>query len=158
MIDAARQSGNLPKRVYRKLRALQAAEFVHEAEAEEQAAAPPATAEAADAKLADHLGTAAMAMAMGFLSMRRGEAVDAAKDPDRSPESTVGHAELMSRIKEAIAERPEQERTLLTRHYFDDMTFEEAAKELGLSKSWASRLHARALEGVVKSLRRSGTL
>ena len=40
MIDAARQSGNLPKRVYRKLRALQAADRVHDAANEELAAAP----------------------------------------------------------------------------------------------------------------------
>lgn len=151
MIDGVRQSGNLPKRVYRKLRALQDADFVHEAASEEQV---PATPEAADAKIGDQLGSAAMAMAVGFLAMRQTDALEAAKDPDHSPESNVGHAELLARVKEAIAERPEQERVLLTRHYFDDVTFEEAAKELGLSKSWASRLHARAIEGVARSLKR----
>lgn len=155
MIDAVRQSGNVPKRVYRKLRALQAADQAIDGASEEQAAAPPATAEAADAKLDDQLATAAMAAAMGFLAMRSSEALERAKDPDRSPESSVGHAELIDRIKRAIEERPEQERTLLTRHYFDDVTFEEAARELGLSKSWASRLHARAIEGVARSLKRS---
>ena len=34
----------------------------------------------------------------------------------------MGQAELIRRIKEAIAERPEQERALLTRHYVDDVT------------------------------------
>ena len=61
----------------------------------------------------------------------------------------------MARVREAIAERPEQERVLLTRHYFDDVTFEEAARELGLSKSWASRLHSRAIEGLARSLKRA---
>jgi RNA polymerase sigma factor for flagellar operon FliA len=155
MLDAARQSGGLPKRVYRKLRAIEAADLIHEASNEENAANPPPNADAADAKLSDQLATAAMAMAMGFLSMRRGEALEQAQDPDRSPESSVGHAELIERIRSAIAERPDQERALLMRHYFDDVTFEEAAKELGLSKSWASRLHARAVEGLARSLRRS---
>jgi RNA polymerase sigma factor for flagellar operon FliA len=155
MIDSMRQNGSLPKRVYRKLRALQAAEHVHEAAAEE--ATPPAP-EAADAKLGDQLGTAAMAMALGFLSMRQNEALDHAKDPDHSPESNVGHAEILAKIKEAIAERPEQERVLLTRHYFEDVTFEEAARELGLSKSWASRLHTRAIEAIGRHLKRSGAL
>ena len=155
MIDAARHGGNLPKRVYRKLRALQAVDRVHEAANDEQAATPPQTPEQADAKLTDQLATAAMAAAVGFLSIRNTEALDRAKDPDHSPESNVGHAELMKRIKEAIAERPEQERILLTRHYFDDVTFEDAAKELGLSKSWASRLHSRAIEGIARSLKRS---
>ena len=151
MIDSVRQGGNLPKRVYKKLRALQAADFVHEAASEE---AMPTTPAAADAKLGDQLGTAAMAMALGFLSMRQTEAIDAAKDPDHSPESNVGHAELLTRVKEAIASLPEAERALLRRHYFDDVTMDEAARELGLSKSWASRLHARAIEGLARSLKR----
>lgn len=155
MIDSVRQSTSLPKRVYRKLRAIQAADRVHDSANEEQAASPPRTPEAADTRLGDQLASAAMAMAIGFLSMRRGDALDLAKDPDRSPESTVGHALLMERVKTAIAALPEQERTLLTRHYFDDMNLEEAAREMGLSKSWASRLHARGIEAVAKSLRRS---
>jgi RNA polymerase sigma factor for flagellar operon FliA len=30
-------------------------------------------------------------------------------------------------------------------YYFADMKLEDAGKKLGLSKSWASRLHARAV-------------
>jgi len=154
MIDSVRQSGNLPKRVYRKLRALQAADLVHDAANEELGAAPPQTPEAADAKLGDQLASAAMAMALGFLAMRNGEALERAKDPDRSPESTVGHAELLMRIKEEIEKLPDQERTLLLRHYFEDVNLDEVARELGLSKSWASRLHARGIETVARSFRR----
>jgi len=155
MIDSVRQNGSLPKRVYRKLRALQAMDHVHEAANEDQAASPPQTPEAADAKLTDQLATAAMAAAMGFLSMRHGEALDHAKDPDRSPESSVGHAELLARIKEAIANLPEQERTLITRHYFEDVQLDEAARELGLSKSWGSRLHSRGIEALARAFKRA---
>lgn len=155
MIDAVRQSGHVPKRVYRKLRALQSADLVHDAANEENAATPPQSPEAADAKLEAQLGTAAMAMAFAFLSMRQGEALEEALDPDHSPESNVGQAELLDHVRAAIAERPEQERMLLMRHYFDDVTFEEAARELGLSKSWASRLHSRAIEAIARSFKRS---
>lgn len=155
MIDAVRSQGNLPRRVYRKLRAMQAADHVHEVAAEEQSASPPATPEAAAEKLRDQLSSAAMAMAIGFLSMKGDEALERARDPDESPEEAVARAELLAKIRAAIAERPDAERTLLERHYFDDVTFEEAAREIGLSKSWASRLHARAIEGVAKSLKRS---
>jgi RNA polymerase sigma factor for flagellar operon FliA len=155
MIDAMRKNGGLPKRVYRKLRAAQAAELVYENAAEEDAAAPADSPEAADAKLSDQLGTAAMAMALGFLTMRRGDAIDDARDPDASPESRVGHAELMDRIRAAIAARPADERRLIERHYFEGATFEEAARELGLSKSWASRLHTRAIEAIARAMRRS---
>lgn len=153
MIDSVRSGGNLPRRVYRKLRAMQAAERVHEVAAEEQAAAPPTTAEAADAKIADQLSSAAMAMAIGFLAMRSGDALDRAEDPSASPEEEVGRAEMLEAVRSAIAERPDAERHLLQRHYFEDVNFDEAARELGLSKSWASRLHARAIEGLARTLK-----
>ena len=156
MIDAVRSHGNLPRRVYRKLRAVQAADRVHENAAEEQAAAPVTTDTDADAKIADELGTAAMAMALGFLTMRSGEALDHAHDTKDTPEEAVGRAELLERIRAAIAERPDAERRLLERHYFEDVQFDETARELGLSKSWASRLHARAIEGVARALKRGG--
>lgn len=155
MIDSVRQSGNLPKRVYRKLRAIQAADNVHEAANEEQATAPATSAENADSRLGDQLASAAMAMAIGFLSMRRGEALEHAEDPDHSPESNVGHAELLARVKSAIAALPDQERTLLTRHYFDEVNLDEAGRELGLSKSWASRLHARGIESIARAFKRA---
>ncbi len=60
MIDSMRTSGGLPKRVYRKLRALQAMDRINEAAIEERAEAPPATPEAADKALTDQLATAAM--------------------------------------------------------------------------------------------------
>ncbi|MDB4937426.1 MAG: polymerase sigma factor for flagellar operon [Labilithrix sp.] len=154
MIDSVRVNGNLPRRVYRKLRALQAADRVHENAAEEQAAAPVTTDVDADAKIGDQLGTAAMAMAIGFLSMRSGDGLERAKDDRATPEEAVGNAELLARIREAIAERPEAERKLLERHYFEDVSFEETARELGLSKSWASRLHSRAIEAVAKAMKR----
>jgi RNA polymerase sigma factor FliA len=153
MIDSVRANGNLPRAVYRKLRAVQAADRVHEALGEEQAAAPPTTAEEADAKITDQLGTAAMAMAIGFLAMRSGDGLERAQDPSASPEEAVGQAQLLEAIRAAIAERPDAERHLLQRHYFEDVNFDEAARELGLSKSWASRLHARAIEGLARSLK-----
>jgi RNA polymerase sigma factor for flagellar operon FliA len=156
MIDGVRQGGNIPRRVYRTLRALQAADTVYENAAEENAAAPPANAETADATLSDTLGTAAMAMALAFLSLRHGDALDLARDEKETPEEEVSRAELIGRIRAAIAERPEAERQLIERHYFGDVSIDEAAREIGLSKSWASRLHARAIEAIQKSLRRDG--
>jgi RNA polymerase sigma factor for flagellar operon FliA len=50
------------------------------------------------------------------------------------------------RVRAAVDALPERERHIMERHYFGDRTLTEAAAELGLSKSWASRLHARAIE------------
>jgi RNA polymerase sigma factor for flagellar operon FliA len=154
MIDAIRSHGNLPRRVYRKLRAIQAGDRVHETAAEEQAASPVTSPEEAAARISEQLGSAAMAMAIGFLAMRSSEALERAHDTHATPEEAVANAELMARIRSAIAERPEAERLLLERHYFEDIPFEQTARELGLSKSWASRLHSRAIEGVARVMKR----
>jgi RNA polymerase sigma factor FliA len=153
MIDGMRSSGNLPRRVDRKLRALQAGDLVHDAAAEEQAASPTTTPEAADQGLADQLGSAAMAMALGFMTMKSTEALEHARDERESPEEQVARAELVQVVRTALADRPEQERRLVERHYFDDLALEEAARELGLSKSWASRLHARAVEAIARAMK-----
>ena len=39
------------------------------------------------------------------------------------------------------------------RHYLEGARFDHVAEELGLSKSWASRLHTRALTRLSKRLR-----
>jgi RNA polymerase sigma factor for flagellar operon FliA len=156
MIDSVRSAGVLPRRVYRKLRAAQAADLVHEATESERSGARPDTPEQADTALRDQLGTAAMAMALSLLTMRSGDAIEKASDPTKDPEEQTAEAELVAKVRQAIDELPNAERHLLQRHYFDDVNFDEAARELGLSKSWASRLHARAIEGLGRSLRNRG--
>lgn len=156
MTEAMRSKGPLPKRVYRKLRAVEAAERIYEVAAEEEAAAPITSPEDADERLEHTLTCAAHAMAVGFLHMRSTEDLlrpveDHASD---SPEDLVAMNEMARIVREAIEERPDNEKTLLIRHYFDEITFDEAAKEIGLSKSWGSRLHARAIEGLARSLKR----
>lgn len=155
MIDGMRAGGGLPRRVYQKLRAMTAADHTYEAKQEELAASPPKTPEEAEAHLKDSLASAAMAMALGFLTMSSGDALDRVGDERELQDEEVARKQLVAKVRAAIEERPEQEKKLLLRHYFDDVTMEEAATELGLSKSWASRLHARAIEGVVKALKRA---
>lgn len=154
MIDAVRSNAALPRRVYRQLRAIEAADRFDEAAQEDSAA--PQTAEAADDKLTSHLAGAAMAMAVGMLTMRSTSEVGDTKDDAETPEEQVAAAELLARVREEIARLPDAERHLVTRHYFDGVNFDEAAREIGLSKSWASRLHARAIEAMARSLRRAG--
>lgn len=48
-------------------------------------------------------------------------------------------------LKRALATLPDKERRLLELYYYEDLSLGAAAEKLGLSKSWASRLHARAV-------------
>lgn len=57
-------------------------------------------------------------------------------------------------LHELIAALPEQEAQLIRGAYFEGLTLQEAGQRLGISKAWASRLHARTLERLGRSLRR----
>ena len=65
--------------------------------------------------------------------------------PD-NPEQALLERERQERVRNALSSLPEPERTLLQGHYLQGRRFDELARELGLSKSWASRLHTRALD------------
>ena len=49
-------------------------------------------------------------------------------------------------MREALTTLSEKERQLMELYYFGDKNLEEAGAQLGLSKSWACRLHARAVD------------
>jgi RNA polymerase sigma factor for flagellar operon FliA len=77
---------------------------------------------------------------------------------DASPEDLLCDAEMLARVRAAVAQLPDQERHMVERHYFEGERLDQAAAALGLSKSWGSRLHARAIQLITQSLQASGDL
>jgi RNA polymerase sigma factor for flagellar operon FliA len=63
-----------------------------------------------------------------------------------APDTAVDSGRMSRRVREAVATLPEKERRLMELYYFADKNLEEAGAEMGLSKSWACRLHARAVD------------
>jgi RNA polymerase sigma factor for flagellar operon FliA len=150
MIDGIRAVGVVPRAMLRELRALQAADRLLGARVEDEAGRPCTDAEAADARLQSYLSEIATAMAIALASQQPDEGPIAP-----TPEERLGEAELARKIREAILRLPDPEKSLVERHYFGDATLEEAARELGLSKSWGSRLHARAIEALTRDMKRN---
>jgi RNA polymerase sigma factor FliA len=64
----------------------------------------------------------------------------------------LGRRRDCGRLKDALARLPKDARRLLELHYYDDLSLQQAARKLGISKSWASRLHARALRELRRGL------
>ena len=66
---------------------------------------------------------------------------------DRVPNAEAGieMGQLGVRVREAMRTLPEKEKRLMELYYFEEKNLEEAGSMLGLSKSWACRLHARAV-------------
>lgn len=84
----------------------------------------------------------------------RDSAIEDADAP--SAVSIVAQREIIERLRELIQQLPRIEQRLLLAIYFEGNTLQEASDRLGVSKSWASRLHANALEQLARSFRRIG--
>jgi RNA polymerase sigma factor for flagellar operon FliA len=62
------------------------------------------------------------------------------------PDAQIELRQETGRLREALTRLPDKERRLMELYYLADKNLEEAGRELGLSKSWACRLHARAVD------------
>jgi RNA polymerase sigma factor for flagellar operon FliA len=63
-----------------------------------------------------------------------------------APDAGLDTGRLGVRVRQAITKLPDRERQLMELYYFGEKNLEEAGGVMGLSKSWACRLHARAVE------------
>jgi len=67
--------------------------------------------------------------------------------------ATAISREINEKLHKLIDELPPEAGTLIRATYFEGLTLQEAGCRLGISKSWASRLHARTLQRLARSLR-----
>jgi RNA polymerase sigma factor FliA len=145
VIDGVRKQGWLRRRAYAKLKAFEAADAVSEPVAEQEAQKPSASAEERAAQVSEILGKISAAYLLSAL----GQGDDATPE---TPEEQVDLVMTRQVVQRDLADLPERERALLQSVYFDGATIEEAGARMGLSKSWASRMHAKALERMRRSL------
>ena len=64
---------------------------------------------------------------------------------DESPEQELLKDESITRLLGALAGLSDRQRKLVRGYYFEGRSLDDIAGELGISKSWASRLHTSAL-------------
>ncbi len=158
IIDGLRRNTLLPRRVWAKLVALRAASdyLEHQSERDTGAASRGvAPAAKADALAAIHKAMSAIrTMYVTSLEGMRDKGFEPVSDAPTVTD-TIDTGRIAARLREALDELPEKERALMTKHYWEGKNLLEAGAELGISKSWASRLHAQAVErlrGIVDDL------
>lgn len=71
-----------------------------------------------------------------------------------APPQQAIEREIRQKLHELIDRLPQEEGELIRAVYFEGLTLQDAGRRLGISKSWATRLHARALERLARSLKR----
>jgi RNA polymerase sigma factor for flagellar operon FliA len=82
-----------------------------------------------------------------------GEIVD---DEGERPDEILIRREVAARLRQLVDALPSDMATLVRATYFQGRTLTDAAAEVGISKAWASRLHARALGRLAESLQQAG--
>ncbi|HVZ34875.1 MAG TPA: sigma-70 family RNA polymerase sigma factor [Polyangiaceae bacterium] len=155
MLDGVRQLSDLPRRVHERLKAFESAALFSEGAAEDLNARPPPgqTPQDRERRLMDHLAGMATAIATGLISETATDdqgGATALAPWEASPEEHSSRQQLLDLVERGIMELPEQEAVLIRRHYLEGERFDLVAAELGLSKSWASRLHTRAIGRLTK--------
>ena len=86
---------------------------------------------------------------------------DTSEDPgvktssdDIEPSAHIDRSETQAVVRSLLADLPDQEQSLMRRVYYDGWSIKQAGEEIGISKAWASRLHARGLERLAMRLGR----
>lgn len=156
IFDGLREMGWLSRAEYARHRAEERANAYLENAADREAGAaerPPATLEDEVRGLSDAVG----ALTAIFVTSLEGEqGARWIADPGATAEVRLGDAQASTRVRGAVGKLPDKERALIEAYYFQGKKLEEAGQALGLSKSWASRLHARAVELLRKALSEEG--
>jgi len=153
IIDGIRRNTNLPRRVWAKLVALRAAsDYLEHRGERDQGAAQQGVAPASgpDALAAIKEAMAAIrTMYVTSLETLQEKGFDPGGETPNVAEG-IDVQRLGARIRVAIEKLPDKERELVKKHYWEGKNLLEAGAELGISKSWASRLHAQAVDRLRK--------
>ncbi len=147
--DGLRKSGWLPRSIYSKLKFEEASndylQFVSES---------GVTPVPKDASKANEVYNTVNTLASIYvISLDANEDIDIEDESQENLEKRAEFHQIRAHMREAITSLPVKEKQLIMMYYFQNKTLEEAGEKLGLSKSWVSRLHARAMELLLKRIK-----
>ncbi|HNN96174.1 MAG TPA: sigma-70 family RNA polymerase sigma factor [Pseudomonadota bacterium] len=146
MFDGLRSMGWLPRGEYARLRMEErASSYAQNLASRTEETPPPAGQEAGVEQRVREISTALSSVATIFVTLLAREDEQQLSDDRAAPHEQLERHQLAERVRKAIRKLPDKERRLLDLYYFQDQTLEQAGAAMGLSKSWTSRLHARAI-------------
>ena len=146
MYDGLRTMGWYSRADYARYRAEERANEYLQSQAEREAAGRADGR--ADASQAETLAEiAAVLSGVGTVHITSLDAAASVADERLPPpDAALERRQLTDRLRQAVKQLPDKERRLMELYYLGDKNLEEAGRVLGLSKSWACRLHARAVD------------
>lgn len=144
MFDGLRASGWLGRDDHARVKAHKAADDLLESAAAVPGSAKPDAVQAAS-QIKELLADVTAVVVAAYDSFDRVAADPTAEGGHEAIEEGLVAAQTRVAMDRALAALPDRERELVRRVYYGDETIEDAGKSLGISKSWASRMHAKAI-------------
>ncbi len=152
--DGLRRSGWLPRTLYARIKFEEAAnEYLQNrslGNAAENASQRNTHEKVEDNSVAETVNSLA---SIYIISLDATEDMDVEDTESGNVEQRTEFMQVRRHMRDAISTLPEKEKLLIMMYYFQNRTLEEVGTKLGLSKSWTSRLHARALSLLFKRIR-----
>jgi RNA polymerase sigma factor FliA len=150
--DGLRRSGWLPRTLYAKIKFEEAANEYLQNRSLNSAdpAVPRSQTDVEEHSIAETVNSLA---SIYIISLDAAEELDVEDTESANIEQRTEFMQVRRHMRDAIGTLPEKEKQLIMMYYFQNRTLEEVGAKLGLSKSWTSRLHARALALLFKRIR-----
>lgn len=151
--DGLRRSGWLPRTLYAKIKFDEAANeylqnrSLHSGEPKPVKATTETPTDDAVVETVNSLAS------IYIISLDASDDIDVEDTDAQDIETRTEFLQVRRHMRDAISSLPEKEKQLIMMYYFQNRTLEEIGERIGLSKSWASRMHARALEMLFKRIR-----
>ncbi|MFO0622908.1 MAG: sigma-70 family RNA polymerase sigma factor [Polyangia bacterium] len=142
MFDGLRSMGWLPRSEYARVRFEEKANSYIQSQAERPA--EPGSQNQVEERVKD-LASALGGIAAVFVTMLDQRDEQQLPDERPPPPELIERQQMARRVRRVMQRLPDKERFLIEQYYYHDQTLEQVGASMGLSKSWTSRLHARAL-------------
>lgn len=128
---------------------------VYEQQAKESREAHERAEEAGNSAQSETSAAAAGLVGIICHAFAGGDADQAGVDDSAQPTpiDAAMQREMVEKLRELIEALPEPARVLICATYFEGLTLKDAGERLGMSKAWASRLHAKTLDQLAQSFR-----
>lgn len=151
ILDGVRTMAYLPRRAHQKRRAAEALDWELEQQGEARAASPEQRTDTQStlAAIDDVLTRISASFVLQCVGQDESE-------PRESPEDQLIGATERSRLSKALTTLPEREAIVIKGMYFEGRNLDDIGAELGVSKSWACRIHTKALGMLREALEREG--
>lgn len=140
--DGLREQGWLNRSEYARFQAASNELMQNLCDRETQSEAQPDTKQNVQ-NLADTLGQITTVFVTSFCGPDSPEPADMSLT---SADELVDQKRSHNAVHKALETLPDKERHLIQLSYFEGLSLKSAGEKMGLSKSWASRLHARAIQ------------